>query len=546
MPIASSPASLRIEANGNVSGVWIPICLDRISHERYVWRGVHPLVKARVDLALECRDACVLLAEPNVKLIDKALLVQTMVENDASTVLFYRFVGPVYFHPQLTEQEIGNVRITREVTIGDTDKMKQPKRKAWDRIRELDSMALRGKLHQRQAFFQSYQRDPNHCRIRIQSRQGRVHDRPGTEDVHLQLAYRQMFLAAMRDFPLLGALAPLWDAKKAKRVVQGSASERWYQLASLAFVLGFRSERITELIEGGSENEIMAREFLSRVRPPEVYEINEQSRNDLVRYIALHINDFATPRISSTEPEFTTNLEGLTKEQRCNRPYETAYRHDKDHLYIENMYMVHITPRAFVTSLAIQRDIFICFLGIMNLENIRADSYPEDPGVDSFPDVTRPSIPAPTSDAVGTLAAEADEATPATPEPVYATELNDLQTFEPGNNLEEASGILRSSEHIILYIWDKHQFVKFTDNAHQKGLFDSITYDLADKGYRFVWINEADQIATQTLNGLWKTALSTRLMLAGPKVDPDDPVGSDVTISSLQGYFNRLLNLNQF
>lgn len=395
----------------------------------------------------------------------------------------------------------------------------------------------------RQAFFRSYQRDPNRHRIRIQSRHGRVNDRPGTEEVHLQLAYRQMFLAAMRDFPLLGPLAPLWDAKKPKRLVQGSASERWYQLASLAFVLGFRTARITQLMEGGSENEIMAREFLSRVRPPEIYEINEQSRNDLVRYIALHIDDFATPRINSTEPEYTTNREGLTKEQRCNRPNESAYRHDKNYLYIENMYIVHITPHAFVTSLAIQRDIFICFLGTMNFENIRADSHPEDPGVDSFPDVTRPLIPAPTTDAVGT---EADEATPATPEPVYATELSDLQTFEPGSNLEEASGILRSSEHIILYIWDKHQFVRFTDNAHQKRLFESMTCDLADKGYRFIWINEADQIATQTLNGLWETALSTRLILAGPKVDPADPVGSDVTISSLQGYFNRLLNLIQF
>ena len=35
----------------------------------------------------------------------------------------------------------------------------------------------------RQAFFRSYQRDPNRRRIRIQSRQGRVHDRPGTEEV---------------------------------------------------------------------------------------------------------------------------------------------------------------------------------------------------------------------------------------------------------------------------------------------------------------------------------------------------------------------------
>jgi hypothetical protein len=392
----------------------------------------------------------------------------------------------------------------------------------------------------RQAFFRSYQRDQNRQRIRIQSRHGRVNDRPGTEEVHLQLAYRQMFLAAMRDFPLLGSLAPLWDAKKPKPPVQGSASERWYQLASLAFVLGFRTARITQLMEGGSENEIMAREFLSRVRPPEVYEINEQSRNDLVRYIALHIDDFATPRINSTEPEYTTNREGLTKEQRCNRPNETAYRHDKNYLYIENIYIVHITPRAFVTSLAIQRDIFICFLGLMNLENIRADSPAEGPDVGSFPDVMPPLIEAPTSDA--TVAVEADEATLPAPDPVNATALHNIPTFEPGSNLE-VSGTVQSPEHIILYIWDKDESVQFTNSAHQKGLFENMTCDLADKGYRFILINEADQIVTQTLNGLWEAALSTKLILAGPKVDSANPAESDVTIGSLRGYFDRFLNL---
>jgi hypothetical protein len=395
----------------------------------------------------------------------------------------------------------------------------------------------------REAFFQSYQRDPNRRVIKIQSVEGRIHDRPGREDVHLHLAYRQMYLAAMRDFPLLGSLAPLWDAKKTKPLVQGSVSERWYQLTSLAFVLGFRSEKISQIMQGGNENEIMAREFLSRVRPSELYEINEQSRDDLVQYIALHIDDFATPRISSTEPEYTTNREGLTKEQRCNRPYETAYRHDKDHLYIENMYMVHIAPRAFVTSLTIQRDIFICFLGIMNLANIRASFYPEGPDVDNNADVTHPLIPAPTSDA--TFAAEPAEATLPAPEPVYTTEVNNLQITEPGSNLEEVPGIVQSSEHIILYIWDKDESVQFADSAHQKRLFESMTCDLADKGYRFISINEADQIVTTTLNGLWETALSTKLILAGPKVDSANPAESDVTISSLRGYFDRFLNLMQ-
>lgn len=386
----------------------------------------------------------------------------------------------------------------------------------------------------REAFFQSYRRDQNRRGVTIQSTEGRIYNRPGREEVHVQLAYRQMFLAAMRDFPLLSSLAPLRDVKRVKPLVQGSAMERWYQLASLAFVLGFRSERITGIMEGGSENEIMAREFLCKVRPPELYEINEERRNDLLQYIALHIDDFATPRISSTEPEYTTNRDGPTKEQRCNRPYDAAYKHDKDHLFIENMYMAHITPRAFVTTLAVQRDIFICFLGIINQENLWERPRTEDPGVDERP------ISAPVNGASEPEETEAEQ--PPLTSPGNTAELRDLQTTEPRNCVEVASEIARS-EQIILYIWDKHETVKFTDNAHQKQLFESMTCNLADKGYRFILIGEAEQIETQTLNGLWEAALSTRFILAGPKVDSTDPAESDVTMGSLRGYFDRLLSL---
>uniref|UniRef100_A0A093VCB3 Uncharacterized protein n=1 Tax=Talaromyces marneffei PM1 TaxID=1077442 RepID=A0A093VCB3_TALMA len=222
----------------------------------------------------------------------------------------------------------------------------------------------------REAFFDSYQQGINRGIIRLQSHGERMRDRPGTEANHLQLAYRQLYLAAMRDFPLFSTLMPLWDNKKSQPVVQGSSAERWHHIASLAFVLGFRSNEITSLMEGGDNKEIMAREFLTNIRPPELYTIDEVRMNRLVQYIARQLDNIATPRVIHHEAEFTTNIEGLAKDQRCNRPFYT---------------------RAFVTSLAVQRDIFICFLGIFHID---ADSDDEVIDLTQPPHQTIHSSPA--------------------------------------------------------------------------------------------------------------------------------------------------------
>lgn len=73
-------------------------------------------------------------------------------------------------------------------------------------------------------------------------RQDTLHQHQDTQAINRQLAYRQLFLAAMRDFPISSNLDPLWDSRKEKPIVEGSDKERWYSLATLAFELGFETD----------------------------------------------------------------------------------------------------------------------------------------------------------------------------------------------------------------------------------------------------------------------------------------------------------------
>ncbi|EED21208.1 conserved hypothetical protein [Talaromyces stipitatus ATCC 10500] len=395
----------------------------------------------------------------------------------------------------------------------------------------------------RQAFFNSYQQGINQGRIRLQSYGERMLDRPGTEVTHVQLAYRQLYLAAMRDFPILSSLAPLWDSKKRRPLIQGSPSERWHQIASLAFVLGFRTDEIAKLMEDGNNKEIMAREFLTKIRPAELYIVDEGRKERLVQYIARQIDGIATPRVLRQDAEFTTNVEGLAKEQRCNRPYDSAYRRDKDFLFINIIYGTRIRAQAFITSLAIQRDIFICFLGMYPIEDM-ADADSEDEVVDltrsspsrslSDNDLEHEMIAIPSADSNEGSASE--EATgPGVPGgSAVVADSGEDNSEEGGGSWQTAESEVDSGEaDFILHLWDKNEGEKYRNTEAQRRIFENTVCDLADKGYRFLCIDKTGQAVTQSLHKLWEKALDTKLILACPKVDSGNPAER---VRDIQGY----------
>lgn len=111
---ASTPSTLLVGKNGDVTGEWdvFPI-LDRFKG-RYNWKDAHPLVEANLKESLKHRENHSLLVDPQDDLISRALLVKIMIDDGSKRVYF---VGPVYFHPPPTRQEFGQMKTSQPVTI---------------------------------------------------------------------------------------------------------------------------------------------------------------------------------------------------------------------------------------------------------------------------------------------------------------------------------------------------------------------------------------------------------------------------------------------
>lgn len=110
LPTTLSSRILQIECNGNLLGDWNVLSLDNISDERVVLGHAHPLIEGKVRLALKEKDRHILLIEEQsstIREISRALLVQPEVRRTESHLDCYcDYIGPVYFHPPLTESEL--------------------------------------------------------------------------------------------------------------------------------------------------------------------------------------------------------------------------------------------------------------------------------------------------------------------------------------------------------------------------------------------------------------------------------------------------------
>jgi hypothetical protein len=106
MPIANSNCSLRIAKDWDLIGPWKVIPVNKHLEKKCVWSGTHALMKARAQRALTHPDKCVLLAEPGVELVDKALLVEVMKKRGITKLLCCKYVGALRFHPAMRKEDI--------------------------------------------------------------------------------------------------------------------------------------------------------------------------------------------------------------------------------------------------------------------------------------------------------------------------------------------------------------------------------------------------------------------------------------------------------
>jgi hypothetical protein len=121
LPVASGEATLRVDKNESVLGTWKVVDPNGIPEEIYVWNGTHPLIEASLRSALSNKGKHVLLVEPEVTTISRALLVRIMKIESAWEAIHCRFVGSVYFHLLQPLGEENESWIKIQVAIGGTE-----------------------------------------------------------------------------------------------------------------------------------------------------------------------------------------------------------------------------------------------------------------------------------------------------------------------------------------------------------------------------------------------------------------------------------------
>lgn len=369
----------------------------------------------------------------------------------------------------------------------------------------------------------------------------------GEWDQCRELGYQQLILAAMRDFPSLSQIAPRRDQGKPASVVDSPSEECRQGIANLAFNLGFETSEIRNL-RAVDPTRDLASKFLSRARPPEFYDLDENLVNDIVSYIAEHLPRAARLRPLNRPPEFTTNLLSQPKDDRCNRPRHAAYKNDREYLYLDVIYNYQPTGGSHLTSLAIQRDIFVSFFSPpYTNHNFHHGSGSSDPPLDS-PLEHSLSV----YDSMATGHASSSEGWNG-PRVSWNSCLTSSAHFDAGTETDFSfysleSGILPSAEvdhalsssnvDLVFYDCNKNRLAVFRNLSEQRALFDETAGSLANDGYCFV-IETTGRLVICPLHELWEAVQSRRLVLVGLKRDVRKGHSGANTLRDLIGHIER-------
>ncbi|KAJ5593094.1 hypothetical protein N7537_009998 [Penicillium hordei] len=427
-------------------------------------------------------------------------------------------------------------------------------------LKSLQPEGYRGTMFE--AFLECYMRDQTGS-YNVQVAEEIFEPRDEDED-GMDICYRQLFLAVMRDFPSLTSLGPYQDDKKGKTKKSGVPSERLINLAQLAVKLGFKNDEIMTLHTQAEANryQIVTEEFLNQLQPLDRYHVDTETNLSVAQNVSDRISNTSAIVMHREEAELTTDLEKLPKKFRCSRPSYKRYLHDRQLLFLGNIYQQEVVPRSHATSFAIQRDIFLSFFGEINLH-----SQATEDELFASPDPPENSYHGDSSESYDTQSWDNrnhsntdglqehqdgphDEAehqahesrlseSPESDDPLNQPQsradswethsISTLSNFWAGDDqlisLEPLTtpsdflnGLLSQTDDILLYFWQTRQYTRLSSRSQDENLFDSKTRLLANQHQMFVSISRTKPHLVLPKD-LYNTAMREKLILVGPKHD---------------------------
>lgn len=132
MPIAENDSALlKLGENGDLEGFWRVYPIDSVKPDDFIWKGTHPLTQVELESSLngKNREKHLLLIESE-RPRSRALIVRFM--GMETTAIICRFVGPVYFRSNISDNNGDSHVWEANVRIGNANGMPELPQKAWD------------------------------------------------------------------------------------------------------------------------------------------------------------------------------------------------------------------------------------------------------------------------------------------------------------------------------------------------------------------------------------------------------------------------------
>ncbi|KAI0534967.1 hypothetical protein GGR58DRAFT_504754 [Xylaria digitata] len=163
----------------------------------------------------------------------------------------------------------------------------------------------------------------------------------GPASDQFEFGYLQVWLYAWRHWTELVPEYPRKEDGEDTPMPQRPDPRRWCGIATLAAKVGFESDEISHLIASDPDREI-ARETLLKARDPEYFGYDESAFEGYVtQLVSIFSLAREKPRVDSTPVMLVPGC-GESLERRCGRVFDNAYKNDRKHLFLPQLYDLNL------------------------------------------------------------------------------------------------------------------------------------------------------------------------------------------------------------
>ena len=202
--------------------------------------------------------------------------------------------------------------------------------------------------------------------MNVQTSEFTVENRTSPSGDSFWLSYRQLFLFALRHFPVMDGQAPRKDAPRQSGSPPGIQPRWWHEISTFAAENGFRGLR-RKYHDRQAADARTIEDCVRSILPSKYYQIDSVRMRRIIQlncHLMLHVPYAERMKVS---PELYSDYDGCGSDitDRCGRPYDQSFQADQESLFMDHIYSASYStvPKRYMTSFAVKFDIFRSFFG---------------------------------------------------------------------------------------------------------------------------------------------------------------------------------------